>query len=106
MHHGRISRSYIGVQGQDVPLHRKFVRFYRLPVESGVLVAAIEDHSPASRANIQEGDVIIALDGQNTPDIDHLHRLLTADRIGQPTPVTVLRRYERIETTITPAEAG
>jgi len=106
MQHGKITRSYIGVQGQNVPLHRKFVRFYHLPVESGVLVAALEEDSPAARANIEEGDVIIALAGQNTPDIDHLHRLLTADIIGKPTPLILLRRYERIETVITPAEAG
>src|ERR1700740_2425 len=35
---GKILRGYIGVGGQNVPLHRRVVRFYHLPVESGVLV--------------------------------------------------------------------
>src|SRR5437763_7181494 len=44
---GRITRSYIGVSGQSVPIHRRVVRFYDLAVESGVLVVEMEKESPA-----------------------------------------------------------
>ena len=45
---GKFRRAYIGVAGQDVPLHRRVIRFYGLPVETGVLVVDIENDSPGA----------------------------------------------------------
>ena len=55
---GKIRRGYIGVAGQNVPLHRRIVRFYNLPVESGVLVVSIEENSPARAAGLREGQEV------------------------------------------------
>lgn len=103
MKDGKITRSYIGVAGQNVPLPRKLVRFYKLEQESGVMVAGIEEQSPAAHAELEEGDVIIGFAGKKVADIDDLHRQLTQERIGVASPLVVLRRYERLELTITPA---
>ena len=103
--HGRVSRSYIGVMGQTVPIPRRFTRFWKLEQTSGILVAGVEDHSPAASAGLEEGDVLLSFDGQAVKDIDALHRLLTADRIGKAAVVQVLRNYERLELSIVPAEA-
>src|ERR1051326_663287 len=43
---GKISRSYIGVAGQNVPIPRRIVRFYQLPVDTGVLLVSFETHGP------------------------------------------------------------
>jgi S1-C subfamily serine protease len=102
---GRIRRSYVGVAGQNTPLMRQFVRFYSLPASSGILVASIEPNSPASSSGLQEGDVIIAFAGQPVEGIDQLHRLLGEERIGVPTPLTVIRRTEKLEISVTPAES-
>ena len=45
---GKIRRSYIGFAGQNVPLHRKIVRFHRLDVDTGVLIVGLENDSPAA----------------------------------------------------------
>src|SRR5689334_1069566 len=66
---GKISRSYIGVAGQNVPLHRRLIRFYQLAKESGILVVSVEPNSPAQRAGLREGDVIVAFNGQTTAGI-------------------------------------
>jgi S1-C subfamily serine protease len=102
---GRIRRSYVGVAGQNTPLARQFVRFYSLPSSSGILVASIEPDSPASRSGLREGDVIIGFAGQPVEGIDQLHRLLGEERIGVPTPLTVIRRTEKVEISVTPAES-
>jgi S1-C subfamily serine protease len=102
---GRLRRSYIGVSAQTVPLHRRVVRFYDLPKESGALVLLVEDASPAKRAGLREGDVIVALEGQPVAGVDDLHRLLTEVRVGLSSTLTVVRYTEKLELKIVPEEA-
>jgi S1-C subfamily serine protease len=102
---GRIRRSYIGVSGQTVPIHRRVVRFYDLPKESGALVLSVEENSPAKRAGLRDGDVIVALEGKPVAGVDDLHRLLTDVRAGVGSLLTVLRHTEKLEMRIVPEEA-
>ena len=101
---GRISRSFIGLAGQNVPLLQRFVRFYNLPVESGVLVIWLEPDSPARRAGLSEGDLIIGFAGRPVAGIDDLHKLLTEERVGQGAPLEAIRRTERLTLQIVPEE--
>jgi len=101
---GRIRRSFIGVAGQNVPLIRKVARYHHLAQDTGVLVAGMDANSPAARAGLQEGDVLLALDGAATPAVDALHKLLTGDRIGERAIVTFLRGVELRRHAIIPLE--
>ena len=101
---GRIRRSFIGVAGQTVPLLRKVVRFHRLTQETGVLVAGVEPASPADRAGLVEGDIVLALDGSPTTAVDSLHKLLTSDRIGERAIITFLRGAELRRHAVIPLE--
>src|SRR6266545_1258862 len=49
---GRIRRAFIGVEAQTVALHRRIVRFYDLPRETGVMVIGVEAGSPAQKADL------------------------------------------------------
>jgi len=102
---GKIRRSYIGLGGQNVPLLRRMVRFYRLPVESGILVVSVEERSPAQRAGLSEGDIIVGFDNQPVSGIDDLHRMLTEERVGVKTTLTVLRHTEKLNLSIIPEES-
>jgi len=102
---GRIRRAYIGVEAQTAPLHRRLVRFYDLPQESGVIVSAVTPGSPAQRAGLREGDVIVALDGKPVAGVDDLHRLLTDAHVGLSSSLTVLRWTEKLELQVVPQEA-
>jgi S1-C subfamily serine protease len=102
---GRIRRSYIGVSAQTAPVHRRVVRFYDLPKETGALVLSVEENSPAKRAGLREGDVVVALEGQPVAGVDDLHRLLTEVRVGVSCGITVLRWTEKLELRIAPEEA-
>jgi S1-C subfamily serine protease len=105
---GRISRSYIGVAGQNVPIPRRIVRFYQLAYESGVLIVSFENYrkmSPARDAGLLTGDLIIDFDGQAIRGIDDLHKLLTDELIGKKTPMTVIRGTEKFTIEVTPRES-
>src|SRR5208337_3234971 len=67
---GKIRRSFIGVAGQDVPIQRRVVRLNGLGVESGVLVVSVEAQSPAEKAGLLEGDVIVGYDDRPVEGID------------------------------------
>jgi S1-C subfamily serine protease len=101
---GRIRRSFIGVAGQDVPLHRRIMRFHHLEQESGILVISIEQNSPAQRSGLREGDVILSFDGIPVEGIDELHRRLTIDYAGKQSKLRVLRGTDIIFLQIQPEE--
>ena len=104
MKEGRIRRSYIGMAGQTVPLHRRIVRFYRLSFESGVLVESVENGSPAEKAGLRKGDIVVGFDNSPIGAIDDLHRLLTREKVNTRVPVTLLRGTEKFTLEIVPAE--
>jgi S1-C subfamily serine protease len=105
---GKISRSFIGVAGQNVPIPRRIVRYYQLPVESGVLVVSFENNSkvsPAKEGGLLTGDLIVDFDGNPISGIDDLHKLLTDERIGNKTPVTVIRGTQKLTLQVIPRES-
>ncbi|MCI0389138.1 MAG: trypsin-like peptidase domain-containing protein [Acidobacteria bacterium] len=102
---GRVRRSYIGLTGQVVPLHRRLARYHNLAVETGVLVVSTEPGGPASKAGLQEGDMIVGYDDRPIAGIDDLHRLLTDQKVGVRSSLTVIRRNEKLSLAITPEDS-
>lgn len=102
---GKVSRSYIGLAGQNVPLPRRIVRYYGLAVESGIMVVSTEGKSPARKAGVLEGDIIVGFDDQPIAGIDDLHRRLTEERIGRSSRLVVIRRTERLTLEVVPEES-
>ncbi|HEY4134418.1 MAG TPA: trypsin-like peptidase domain-containing protein [Alphaproteobacteria bacterium] len=109
LRHGKVRRGHLGVAGQNVQLSRRVARFHGLAKEGGVRVASLEAGSPAAQAGLEEGDVIVAFEGEAVGGLDDLHRWLTAERIGQPTRVDALRNstgrgIERVTLSVIPGE--
>ena len=102
---GKIRRGYLGVGGQTVELHRRIVRHLHLAQETGILVISVEPDSPAQRAGLLEGDLLIAYDNEPLATVDSLHRVLTENRIGMAGKLTVFRHGETREHTIVPEES-
>jgi len=103
---GRVRRSYIGVTGQAAALHRRLVRYYDLPVDSGLLLLEVVAGSPAVRAGLRERDVIVRFAGIPVANVDDLHRLLTGERSGVACEVEVVRGTELLKFVITPQPRG
>src|SRR3977135_2304389 len=102
---GRVSRSYIGLAGQNVPLPRRIVRYYNLTVESGIMIVSLEANSPARKAGLHEGDIIVGFDEHPTAGIDDLHKLLSEDRIGRKSTLAVIRRTDKMGLEVIPEES-
>ena len=102
---GKVTRSYIGLAGQNVPLPRRIVRYYNLAVESGILVVSYEGNSPAKKAGVLEGDIIVGFDDHPIAGIDELHKLLAEDRIGHKSYLIVIRGTEKLSLEVIPEES-
>lgn len=86
---GRVRRAYMGFLG--VGLNPQIARTYKLPVKEGVLIAQVVDGSPAARAGFQEGDVIVAFDGEVIRSMGEIQEQLRKRTAGSLLEVTVAR---------------
>ncbi len=102
--HGRVRRGYIGISAAQTRLPRRLRRVAGIAQDGAVVVSAVEPASPAGRAGLLQGDVLLSLDGQAVTGADDLVRLLTADKIGQNVELELLRDGERRRLSLTPEE--
>ncbi|MEO6990782.1 MAG: trypsin-like peptidase domain-containing protein [Candidatus Baltobacteraceae bacterium] len=105
MRDGAVHRGYLGLAGQDATLPRFLVRTLGLFAERGVWVLSVEPGSPAQSGGLQDGDVIVQLDGWPVAGLDELHRLLSERGTGVTVEMRVVRRYELVTLRVTPAAA-
>jgi S1-C subfamily serine protease len=103
--HGRVRRGYLGIGGQQRPLHRRWVRYYELNQENVVEVVSIEPGAPAQKAGMRVGDYIIAVNEQPVASVDDLHRFLADWPIGKSVDITVIRKKKRMDLIVVPVEA-
>jgi S1-C subfamily serine protease len=101
---GRIRRSYIGVTGQNMAIPRALARERQLTATSAVRVDSVAPESPAAKAGIHGGDVILGFSGKPVTGVDDLHRYLTEELIDIPSKVNILRAGELRVVTVVPAE--
>jgi S1-C subfamily serine protease len=102
--HGRVRRAYIGIAAQQFTLSRRRQLAAALAQESAVMVATVEPASPADRAGIAAGDIILALDGTAVTGADDLIRILAGEKIGRTVEVETLHNGSRRSVSLVPAE--
>jgi S1-C subfamily serine protease len=101
---GKVTRGYLGISGQTVPLPVQVVRYFGLDHNTGVHVMGVSPDSPAEAAGLKEGDIIISLGQDTVSGVDDIHRLLTRDVIGKSIDVVLLRGWTtRLEKSVKPA---
>jgi S1-C subfamily serine protease len=102
---GKVRRSYLGLAGANQPIGRRIARHFELANEAAVRVESVERGGPADQAGLEPGDRIFALNGKMVNSIDDLHRALTADLIGLPAEVSLLRGARLLKLKIRPSES-
>src|SRR5215470_2255827 len=102
--HGRVRRAFIGIAAQQFTLSRRRQLAAGLAQETAVMVATVEPGSPAERAGIVSGDIILALDGTTVTGADDLIRTLAGEKIGRTIEVETLHNGSRRVLSLVPQE--
>jgi S1-C subfamily serine protease len=97
LRHGSVRRPWLGITGFTIT--RDVAAQYRLPIESGVVVAGVESDSPSEKAGIKKDDIIIGMNGKRIETIEELQDMLREKQPGEKAELTILRdsRQTRLE---------
>lgn len=100
---GKVTKAYLGVLVNEIEINPRIRNFYRLDSKKGVLVTGLENSSPASRTNLQEGDIIIEFNGRNLSGSGDLTKgLIGGDLIDKLVKMKILRQTKILEMDIQP----
>jgi serine protease Do len=101
---GRVRRAYLGVVGSPAPVPAPVADRYGR--RSGLRLAEVIRDSPAARAGLRAGDLLLDVGRLPVQDAQGLQRQLFGEAIGVPLPVTVLRNGAMVDVVAVPTELG
>jgi S1-C subfamily serine protease len=93
---GRVRRAWLGIAARDRPLDLRLVRALGLPGSRAVEVLSRDAQGPAAQADLQPGDLIVAVNAEAVDGIDTLHRMLARVPPGGSLELEVVRRTQRL----------
>lgn len=99
--HGRLRRGYLGITSMPIGLP---VRQRTDGAERGLLVTSISPDSPADRAQLLVGDILVGIDGTPAKRPDDLAAYLTGERVGQVSVLQLVRGLQAIKLDVTVGE--
>ena len=102
---GRVRRAYLGIGGAPTPIGRSLASELGLASSGGIRVLEVVAPSPAERAGLRAGDILVSLDGTPLITLSELQQVLSADRIGRVADLAYVRAWELRHTSITPVES-
>ncbi|MBZ0297212.1 MAG: S1C family serine protease [Anaerolineae bacterium] len=100
--HGKVQRGYLGIGAQPVRLAAGVSE--AAGQEIGLMVASVEEDSPAEKGGLLQGDIVIGLDGESVQVIDELLMMLDSDKVGQDVTVRIVRGGQIQDLTVTVSE--
>jgi S1-C subfamily serine protease len=101
---GRIRRAWLGMHGQTAPIHPRIGRHLGLKTPQGVLVLNVESGSPAAKAGLREGDLLVGFKNRAVISLEDLQRLLAGSEIGVKSTLAIVRHTFRLDLEVVPEE--
>jgi S1-C subfamily serine protease len=101
---GKVKRAYLGVVMQQIDLVPKLRAIHQLQNKQALFISEVAAGSPAQKAGILSGDIILSFNNQMVETSDKLFKMLTEDKIGQFQYIGVLRNNYKTEFRITPVQ--
>ncbi len=102
--YGKIRKGYLGIMMQEIEIHPRVRNYHKLEANKGLLIISVEGNSPAQKAGLQEGDIIVYFSGERVTSSSNLFKMLTNENIFQLTTITLIRRGQLVELSILPEE--
>src|SRR5438046_2008547 len=102
---GKIRSSYIGVAGQNVPIHRRVMRFANLALATMVRIVTVVTKSTIQQNGLGHRDLVVAFNSQPIGTVYHLHKVLVGEQINVSASLTIIRQTEQLKMSILPAES-
>jgi len=106
---GRVEHPYIGIQMRSLTLAVKEVLNAEAPsnlqisAETGVIILGVQPNSPAARAGLRSGDVIVSLADASVQEAETVQKIVQNTEIGASLPVVIDRQGRRLELELRPA---
>jgi S1-C subfamily serine protease len=101
---GRIRHGYLGVGVQPIAIPESLRTKVSLDVKVGLMVMLVNADSPAEKAGMQLGDIIVSLGNKQLSGIEDLQAALEGASIGNIVPAAVIRGGELVPLSVTLAE--
>jgi S1-C subfamily serine protease len=102
---GKVTKAFLGLMTHEIEINPRIKNFYRLSSKRGLIITGLESSSPASRANLHEGDIIIEFDGGPiTQSVDLTKHLIGNRLIQKSTNMKILRQTKIVDINIIPVE--
>jgi S1-C subfamily serine protease len=95
---GRVRHAFIGIAADTIDLHRRVALQAGIKQTTSVRLRRVEPGSPAEQGGLQEGDLVLAIDGKPVAGVDDVIRLMDGDRIGFDTAFLIFSVQGKIET--------
>jgi len=99
---GRVVRAFLGVSMVDVS--SSLIARYNLTVKQGALITAVTRGTPADKAGLQRGDVVIAFDGRKITKAEQVVEIIRSRKPGDTVDITYVRGASEFKTQVTLAE--
>ncbi|MCF8037896.1 MAG: trypsin-like peptidase domain-containing protein [Desulfohalobiaceae bacterium] len=100
--YGRVKPVWLGISGQDID--QRIARYFGLETLNGILVTEVFPNTPARRAGLEQGDILLSLSGIRIKDKAHYLRLIRNMTRNRNIELVVVRDNEQKEIAITPEE--
>lgn len=101
---GKVFKAYLGLMLQEIELPVRVLRHFALTGKKGLFIARIESESPASRSQLEEGDLIVSFNGERIETIHSLFRQLSREQILRMVDMEIIRQTQKVLLPITPVQ--
>jgi S1-C subfamily serine protease len=102
---GRIRMAHLGISTDSISIPKRIADETKIDQDEGLLILEVEANSPAKKAGLVVGDILVTFDKSPIASYNNLHRLLTTSIIGKTIEIGILRAEKLVKLTITPDEA-
>ena len=96
--YGQVTRPWLGILGIDIS--PTLAAYYQLRTEEGALIVQINEESPADKAGLKPGDIIVEIEGKHTKGMEDVRHIIWKRKAGETITLKILRKHKQIVGTL------